>query len=94
MSQRIVGVIGGSGLYELEGLENVEEIRVETPFGDPSDAIIKGTLDDVTMPSIRAWMAANPVAAQALMRKNKSFGFFRVLKGEGRICLVRNDNTS
>lgn len=49
MSQRIVGVIGGSGLYELEGLENVEEIRVETPFGDPSDAIIKGTLGDVTM---------------------------------------------
>ena len=42
-------------------------------------------LDDVTMPSIRAWMSANPVAAQALMRKNKSFVFFRVLKGEGPI---------
>jgi 5'-methylthioadenosine phosphorylase len=37
-----IGVIGGSGLYELEGLTGVEEIRVETPFGDPSDAIISG----------------------------------------------------
>ncbi len=42
-------------------------------------------LEDVTMPSIRTWMAANPLAAQALMRKNKSFVFFRVLKGEGPI---------
>lgn len=49
MSERIVGVIGGSGLYELEGLEDVEEIRVETPFGDPSDAIISGRLGDVRM---------------------------------------------
>ncbi|MCO4768951.1 MAG: S-methyl-5'-thioadenosine phosphorylase [Deltaproteobacteria bacterium] len=49
MSQRIVGVIGGSGLYELEGLENVEEIDMDTPFGKPSDAIISGTLGDVRM---------------------------------------------
>ena len=42
-------------------------------------------LEDVTMPSIRAWMEENPVAAQALMRKNKSFVFFRVIKGEGPI---------
>ena len=42
-------------------------------------------LNEVTMPSIRSWMEANPVAAQALMRKNKSFIFFRVLKGEGPI---------
>jgi len=39
-----IGVIGGSGLYDIEGLENREEIRVETPFGDPSDALITGTL--------------------------------------------------
>lgn len=39
-----VGVIGGSGLYEIDGIENVEEIKVETPFGDPSDAIVSGTL--------------------------------------------------
>ena len=35
-----LGIIGGSGLYELEGLTQVEEVRVETPFGAPSDAVI------------------------------------------------------
>ena len=42
-----VGVIGGSGLYRMEGLTDVEEHRVETPFGPPSDAIVVGTLDGV-----------------------------------------------
>ncbi|NNE90220.1 MAG: S-methyl-5'-thioadenosine phosphorylase [Verrucomicrobiales bacterium] len=37
-----IGVIGGSGLYEIDGFEDPEEIRVETPFGPPSDAIISG----------------------------------------------------
>lgn len=37
-----IGVIGGSGLYEIEGLAGVEEIVVETPYGPPSDAIVRG----------------------------------------------------
>ena len=37
-----IGVIGGSGLYEIEGFTEAEEIRVETPYGDPSDAIVRG----------------------------------------------------
>lgn len=37
-----IGIIGGSGLYQMEGVENPTERRVETPFGDPSDAIIGG----------------------------------------------------
>jgi 5'-methylthioadenosine phosphorylase len=40
-----VGVIGGSGLYAMEGLANVREVRVETPFGDPSDAITIGEIE-------------------------------------------------
>ncbi len=39
-----IGVIGGSGLYEMEGLEGIQEVRVKTPFGEPSDSIIVGTL--------------------------------------------------
>jgi 5'-methylthioadenosine phosphorylase len=39
-----IAVIGGSGLYQMEGLTEVEERRVSTPFGDPSDALIIGTL--------------------------------------------------
>jgi 5'-methylthioadenosine phosphorylase len=44
MPEAKLGVIGGSGLYEIEGLSNVKEVKVKTPFGDPSDAIILGTL--------------------------------------------------
>lgn len=44
-----VGVIGGSGLYEMEGLTGVERRRVTTPFGDPSDEFVIGTLDGVRM---------------------------------------------
>jgi 5'-methylthioadenosine phosphorylase len=39
-----IGVIGGSGLYAMEGLEHVREVQVDTPFGPPSDAYIVGTL--------------------------------------------------
>jgi 5'-methylthioadenosine phosphorylase len=39
-----IGIIGGSGLYQMEGVENPTEQRVETPFGDPSDAIIGGQM--------------------------------------------------
>ena len=39
-----IGVIGGSGLYNMPGLENARELRVKTPFGDPSDAFVVGTL--------------------------------------------------
>ena len=39
------GIIGGSGLYQMPELTNVEEVRVSTPFGDPSDAFVIGTLE-------------------------------------------------
>jgi 5'-methylthioadenosine phosphorylase len=42
-----IGIIGGSGLYQMEALTDRQEVRVETPFGDPSDAIILGRLDDI-----------------------------------------------
>jgi len=49
MGQMTIGVIGGSGLYEIEGLSEIEEVRLETPFGDPSDLYITGMLEDVKM---------------------------------------------
>jgi 5'-methylthioadenosine phosphorylase len=39
-----IGIIGGSGLYDIDGLTHREEISVSTPFGDPSDKIVAGTL--------------------------------------------------
>ncbi|MEO8171286.1 MAG: S-methyl-5'-thioadenosine phosphorylase [Oxalobacteraceae bacterium] len=41
------GIIGGSGLYSMAGLQSVQEITLETPFGAPSDAIVTGVLDGV-----------------------------------------------
>ena len=49
MHQMTIGVIGGSGLYEIEGLTNIEEIRIETPFGAPSDHFITGQLEGIKM---------------------------------------------
>jgi 5'-methylthioadenosine phosphorylase len=40
-----IGVIGGSGLYGMPGLTNTREVRLKTPFGDPSDAFVVGTLE-------------------------------------------------
>jgi 5'-methylthioadenosine phosphorylase len=42
----LIGIIGGSGLYSMPGLSHAREIRVKTPFGDPSDALVVGTLED------------------------------------------------
>ena len=49
MSERTLGIIGGSGLYELEGLEQREEVKLTTPFGEPSDVLVTGRLHGVRM---------------------------------------------
>ena len=47
MLQAKIGVIGGSGLYNIEGLTDVAEVNLDTPFGKPSDSIIVGKLEGV-----------------------------------------------
>ncbi len=49
MAVEIVGVMGGSGLYEMEDLTDVREVKLSTPFGEPSDAYITGTLGETEM---------------------------------------------
>lgn len=49
MSGHVLGIIGGSGLYDIEGLEAVEEVRVATPYGEPSDVVVRGRLGEVTL---------------------------------------------
>lgn len=44
MDSATIGIIGGSGLYAMDGLENVREVAVQTPFGAPSDAIVLGSI--------------------------------------------------
>jgi len=45
MPEAKIGVIGGSGLYEMEGMTDIEEVKPDTPFGEPSDVIIIGELE-------------------------------------------------
>jgi 5'-methylthioadenosine phosphorylase len=49
MSEQVIGVIGGSGLYEMEGLTGIKYVAVDTPFGKPSDEYITGTLEGIRM---------------------------------------------
>ena len=49
MVQADIGIIGGSGLYQMDALTDVEEVTIETPFGQPSDALICGKLDGTSV---------------------------------------------
>ncbi len=46
MSKRTLGIIGGSGLYKMEGFQKTKWIKIKTPWGDPSDEILKAKLDN------------------------------------------------
>jgi 5'-methylthioadenosine phosphorylase len=45
MAKVRIGIIGGSGLYKMDALKDIEEVQIDTPFGSPSDALILGTLN-------------------------------------------------
>ena len=49
MTQALIGIMGGSGLYQMEGLQDSQEHLVETPFGAPSDALVTGKLHGVAV---------------------------------------------
>ncbi|MGC1487729.1 MAG: S-methyl-5'-thioadenosine phosphorylase, partial [Albidovulum sp.] len=49
MQKTMIGVIGGSGVYEIEGLEGASWVKVKTPWGPPSDEVLVGRLGGVAM---------------------------------------------
>ena len=49
MSQTMIGIIGGSGIYEIDGLQDATWRKVDSPWGTPSDEILTGSLDGVGM---------------------------------------------
>ena len=49
MTQTKIGIIGGSGVYDIDGLEGAEWVSVDSPWGAPSDQVLTGTLDGVAM---------------------------------------------
>lgn len=70
-----VGIIGGSGLYEMEGLQKVEELAVETPFGDPSDAYRTGELDGRPVAFLARHGRGHLIAPSELNFRANIFGF-------------------
>lgn len=76
-----IGIIGGSGLYDIDGIELVDELEIDTPFGAPSDKIIVGRLGDRTvafLPRHGRGHVYNPttVPARANIWALKSLGVF------------------
>ncbi|OGP66055.1 MAG: methylthioadenosine phosphorylase [Deltaproteobacteria bacterium RBG_13_53_10] len=74
MSEKIVGVIGGSGLYEMEGLEEIQTVSVPTPFGDPSDAFLIGHLEGVKVVFLPRHGRAHRIQPSSLNFRANIFG--------------------
>jgi 5'-methylthioadenosine phosphorylase len=69
MAEAKVGVIGGTGLYQLEGMTGVREVKVKTPFGDPSDAIILGEIDGVKLAFLPRHGRGHPISPSEIPSK-------------------------
>lgn len=66
MPEPKIGVIGGSGLYQIEGMTDIEEVRVRTPFGEPSDAIIIGDLEGTRVAFLPRHGRGHPISPTEL----------------------------
>lgn len=75
MSDRRIGVIGGSGLYHMEGLSVQEERSMETPFGDPSDAYVLGELDGTPVAFLARHGRGHRLLPSELNYRANIFGF-------------------
>ena len=83
-AQAEIGIVGGSGLYEMEGLERAREVRLNTPFGRPSDALILGVLDGVRVAFISRHgrghlLSPSEINYRANLYALKSVGVTRVI---------------
>ena len=81
-----LGIIGGSGLYDLEGLEHVRQIRLETPFGPPSDAYVLGRLHGLEVAFLPRHGRGHRFTPSELNYRANIFGF--KLLGVERILAV------
>ncbi len=75
MSDAQIGIIGGSGLYEMEGLKVLFERNVETPFGDPSDAYVIGEIDGVNVAFLSRHGRGHRLMPSELNYRANIFGF-------------------
>jgi len=74
MAEKIVGVIGGSGLYEMEGLEEVQTVSLKTPFGDPSDSFLVGRIEGVKIAFLPRHGKGHRISPSSLNFRANIFG--------------------
>ena len=65
-SEWCIGIIGGSGLYDIEGLENEQWIAIDTPWGDPSDEVLCGTIGGVKVRFLPRHGRGHPISPDGL----------------------------
>jgi len=70
-----IGIIGGSGLYQMEGLTVLDERKIETPFGDPSDAYVIGEIDGVRVAFLSRHGRGHRLSPSELNYRANLFGF-------------------
>lgn len=70
-----IGVIGGSGVYQMEGLEDAREVQLETPFGSPSDAYVVGRLEGVPVAFLSRHGRGHRVSPTQLNARANIWGF-------------------
>src|SRR2546427_8898149 len=70
-----IGIIGGSGLYQMSGLTNFEEVELETPFGNPSDAYRIGTLEGRRVSCIARHKRNHSILPSELNFRANVYGF-------------------
>lgn len=76
MAEKIrFGVIGGSGVYQMEALQDVEEIKVDTPFGDPSDNFTVGTLAGQRVAFLARHGRGHTISPTRLNQRANIYGF-------------------
>jgi 5'-methylthioadenosine phosphorylase len=73
-----IGIIGGSGVYEMEGLTDVEEVRLETPFGAPSDAYVVGRLEGQRVAFLSRHGRGHRISPSRLNSRANIWGFKRL----------------
>ena len=69
------GVIGGSGVYQMEALTDVEEIKIETPFGAPSDAYVVGTIHGQRVAFLARHGRGHLISPTRLNQRANIYGF-------------------
>ncbi len=75
MSEKLIGIVGGSGLYEMEGLEDVQEVEITTPFSKPSGVFIKGRLGGASLVFLPRHGVGHSISPSEINYRANIYGF-------------------